>query len=108
VIHIGDLRRRVVLEREQRSADGGGGASVGWQVVATVWAAVKPLSGREKDRYQSLEASLSHRITLRYRAGVSPDMRLRMGARLFDIRAVFSPDERRQWLICLCREIVQP
>ena len=108
MIHIGDLRRRVVLEREQRSDDGGGGATVAWQVVATVWAAIKPLSGREKDRYQGLEATLSHRVTLRYRTDVMPDMRLRMGGRVFDIRAVFSPDERRQWLICLCWEIVRP
>ncbi len=108
MIHIGDLRNRMVLEREQRSADGGGGAAVNWQFVATVWAAVKPLSGREKDRYHSLEATLSHRVVLRYRAGVSPGMRLRMGARLFDIHAVFSPDERRRWLFCLCRETAQP
>jgi head-tail adaptor len=43
-------------------------------------------------------------VSLRYRAGVVPAMRLRKGARIFQILAVIDVEERRRWLKCWCEE----
>jgi head-tail adaptor len=43
-------------------------------------------------------------VTLRYRAGVQPDMRFRKGVRLFLIVTVVNSDERNRWLTCQCEE----
>ena len=102
----GKLSHRVVLEEPARVSDGGGGASITWSPVASLWAAIEPLGGREQARHESLEARLSHRITLRYRAGIRPDMRLRLDARIFTIQAVMNEQEKNRWLVCLCEEVL--
>ena len=103
-VTIGDLRQRLMLERVSRVNDGGGGASESWAVVATLWAALMPLAGNEDLDADALSGSLTHEIWLRYRAGVVPDMRLRMGARIFDVRSVIDVEERGRWLRLLCEE----
>ena len=103
---IGSLRHRVVIQQPVRSADGGGGASLVWSPVASVWAAVEPLSGQEKALYDGIEASLTHRVTLRYRAGLSPEMRFVHAGRSFDIAAIRNVEERNITLICLCTEVI--
>ena len=101
---IGALRHRLVIEAAQRTSDGGGGVSESWQAVATVWGAINPLDGSETVAGEGLAGRLTHAITIRHRAGLAPAMRLRFGARLFEIAAVVDVDERRRQLRCLCRE----
>jgi len=102
----GKLRNRVVLEEAARVSDGGGGAEVVWSPLASLWAAIEPVSGREQARYEGIEATLTHKITLRFREDVRPDMRLRLGARIFNIRAARNEGGQGRWLICLCEEII--
>jgi SPP1 family predicted phage head-tail adaptor len=103
-IHIGDLRTRLTLEAPSRAADGGGGASVTWSTVASVWASVRPTGGGESYALDRVAGRVTHEIVLRYRSGVTPEMRLREGTRVFEIRAAFDPDQRRHWLKCLAEE----
>ncbi len=102
----GKLRRRVVVEEPVRVSDGGGGASLSWSQIANPWAAIEPLSGYERARYEGIEATLSHKITLRFRSGITPHMRLRLDTRIFNIHALRNEDEKDRWLICLCEEII--
>jgi SPP1 family predicted phage head-tail adaptor len=103
-IHIGDLRSRLTLEAPARASDGGGGASVTWNTVATVWASVRPTGGSETYALDRVAGRVTHEIVLRYRAGVTPEMRLREGSRVFEIHAAFDPDQGRRWLKCLAEE----
>jgi SPP1 family predicted phage head-tail adaptor len=103
-IHIGDLRTRMTLEAPSRAADGGGGAVVTWDEVAVPWAKVTPRSGAESFEYDRVAGKVSHEIVIRHRSDVTPEMRFRLGARVFDIRAAFDPDGRRHWLRCLVEE----
>jgi SPP1 family predicted phage head-tail adaptor len=98
---IGELRTRLVLESPVRASDGGGGGDIAWETVAEVWAAVRPVSGGEGFALDRVAGHLSHEVVMRHRAGVTPEMRLREGARVYDIRAVLDPDGRRHWLRCL-------
>ena len=101
---IGRLRHRVLLQAPAGAADGGGGTVAAWSDVATVWAAIAPLTGRERVQAEQVAARASHRVTIRWRAGVTAAMRLSMGARAFAIRAVLDPDGRRRWLELACEE----
>lgn len=103
-MHIGDLRTRLTLEAPSRVADGGGGADVTWSAVAEVWAAVKPVAGVESYALDRLAGKVSHEIVIRYRSDVKPQMRLRAGTRVFDIRVAFDPDARGRWIKCLAEE----
>lgn len=104
---IGKLRHRVVIQAENATPDGAGGFSDPWAsptVVATVWASVVPLSGSEQFRGMQLEDKITHKITMRYRAGVTAKNRIVFGTRPFNIRVVRNIDERDRWLELMCEE----
>ncbi|MEQ1717274.1 MAG: phage head closure protein [Hyphomicrobium sp.] len=103
-VHIGDLDKRVAIEREVRVSDGGGGATVTWAHVAEVWAAIWPRSASESFTQDRVAGTATHDVWMRYRKGVVPGMRLRLDARWFDIRGVIDADERRRWLKCIVEE----
>jgi SPP1 family predicted phage head-tail adaptor len=99
-----DLRHRLTLEELSRVADEGGGFTESWITVATIFADPRPISGEERFEADRLAGSITHEVVLRYRAGVVPAMRLRKGARIFQILAVIDVEERRRWLKCWCEE----
>ncbi len=101
---IADLRHRLVLESRVHVGDGGGGATETWTPITTLWAAVRQKGGREQEAADRLAAKTTTEITIRYREGVTPDMRFRQGTRYFNIRAVLDADGRRRWLRCTCEE----
>jgi SPP1 family predicted phage head-tail adaptor len=103
-LRAGRLRHRIVLQSAGEAADGGGGFTVTWGDVATLWAAIEPLKGSERLRAQQLETPVTHRVTIRHRAGVTAKMRVKFGSRAFNIRAVIDPQERGRTLELLCEE----
>lgn len=103
---IGKLRHRITLQELVKTDDGYGGIVETWQDVATVWAAIEPLKGTERYQAQQVQSELTHKVTIRYRAGIKPQMRILYGNRVFDIEAVIDVDERHRWLELLCSEVV--
>ena len=102
----GKLRHRVEVQAETATPDEGGGWASAWTTAATVWAMVEPLSGRERMWGGAVLGEVTHRVTMRYRAGLTPANRLVYAGRVFDLLAVRDPDERREWLECDVREVV--
>jgi len=103
-IRIGELRHRLALEAVMRVDDGAGGADETWHTIEELWAAIRPLSGSEREAADQIGGRVTHEIWVRYRTGVKPDMRLRGGLRIFEIRAVLDTAERRRFLKCLVEE----
>lgn len=101
---IGAMRHRITIEAVTRSGDGGGGATETWTPVADVWAAIEPVTGTETAAAETPRGAITHTVTMRYRAGLAPAMRLRFGARLFEIVALIDPQSRSRRLKCYCRE----
>lgn len=102
------LRQRIRIEQPDLTPQEGGQFAVTWQEVATVWAKVLPLETRARSAEAVIDGQLvspvSHEITLRYRAGISAEMRLVMGARIFDIRHVVNVGEQGRLLRLLAEE----
>lgn len=103
-IHADDLRHRIVIETAVRTQDGAGGAVLDWQPVANVWAAIWTRSANESVAHDHKSGTATHDIWMRYRRDVTPDMRLRFGARVFDILGVIDVDDRHRWLRCPSEE----
>ncbi|MDH4981298.1 phage head closure protein [Hyphomicrobium sp. D-2] len=101
---IGDLRTRASIETSTSTDDGGGGRAVVWTKLADIWAYVRATTGSENFAHDRLSGSVSHEIVMRHRADVTPGMRIIVGTRVFEIRAVFDPDGRRRWTRCLAQE----
>jgi SPP1 family predicted phage head-tail adaptor len=88
----GELRHRLVLEAPVDTPDGAGGAERTYATVATIWAAVVPVSARGDVAADSLGADVTHRIIIRARTDVSTRHRLRDGARILRIVALRDQD----------------
>lgn len=101
---IGALRGRVTLQQPVRDPDDGGGVEKTWEDVADVWAEVSALSGYEAVAAGRLSGSVTHKVRIRHRLGVGPEMRFAFGGRVLAIVAVTDPDGRRRWLECHCEE----
>jgi SPP1 family predicted phage head-tail adaptor len=104
-ISIGARSRRFVLELPLERPDGFGGVIRSYAPGPQIWGAIEMLSGHERVRADRPEQSLTHRITLRYREGVTGAMRLTSGLRRFAIRAASDPDGSKRDLVCLVEEV---
>lgn len=105
----GKLRQRVKLQAQgARTSDGGGGYTTRWRDVVgagALPACFEALQGNEQLRAMQTEAQATHRVTIRYRSGVTAAMRFLLGSRAFEIVAPpVDPEERHQWLQILVRE----
>jgi SPP1 family predicted phage head-tail adaptor len=85
MIGPGALRDRLVLEQPVETPDGAGGVTRSYAGVATLWAAVTPVSARDVVVADDLTATVTHRIVIRARDDVTTRHRLRDGARIFRI-----------------------
>jgi SPP1 family predicted phage head-tail adaptor len=100
----GQMTARLVLEAPLETPDGQGGAAVSFTEVAAFWARIEPVSEQREEQAGADVFTLMHRIWLRARDDIRPGMRLRKGTRVFAVRTWRDPDERGNYLVCLCEE----
>lgn len=110
----GRLRHRVRIEKEDYLRDSHGDiirdpitgeTSRGWVEVATVWAAVEPLQGREFFESGAVQSQVTTRIRMRYRPGLTPAMRLVHGDDVHEIEAIIDPQTRHEQLQIMCKRL---
>lgn len=105
------LTRKLVLEAPERTPDGAGGFTTTWTVLGTLWAEVKPGTGRERAAEFATVARIPYRITLRAApegapSRPRPEQRFRTGTRIFRILAVTEADPGARYLTCFAEEEV--
>ncbi|WP_342594527.1 phage head closure protein [Salinicola lusitanus] len=105
-MQAGKLRHRIELQQKGtgRNPDTGGVIDE-WQPVKTVWASIEPLSAREFIAAGAPQASVTTRITIRYRDGVTAQMRAVSRGKIYNIEGVL-PDAKsgREYLTLPCSE----
>lgn len=75
-LDAGRLRHRIILQKQQETQDPQSGAIVvTWIDVATVWAAIEPVSAREFVSAQNEISKITTKIIVRYRDDVTAKMR---------------------------------
>lgn len=102
----GPLRHRVTIQEKAGTGQDGYGEDLPvWSDVATVWAAVEPLRGREFLEAQRAGAEVTTRIRIRYRDGIEPEMRVSWGDHTYDIEAILHIEERQREIHLMCKEL---
>ncbi len=104
-VSIASRRSRLTLQALAEAETPLGGATLGWQTIATVWGALEMKSGRETEEGGQTIGPRTGRITLPFREGIDARNRFRLGSRLLEITAAFDPDGARRILVCLVREV---
>lgn len=101
---IGQLDRRIRIEQPEVARDSAyGSQQITWSEVATVWAQVRENTQGERTADNLRTATRTTTVTVRYRAGIVPTMRLVYGARVLAIVGVLERG-RRQWLELQCED----
>lgn len=103
-IKVGRMDRRVMLQDRSVSPSSFGEPVPAWVDVAELWAAVEPLGSSEIWRAQAAESDATHRVMIRWRAGVSDRMRLIYQGRILEIESVANEGEKDRVLTLVCRE----
>jgi SPP1 family predicted phage head-tail adaptor len=106
LVRGGRLRERITIQRRSNSRNEYGEENL-WTDIATVWAGVEPLSGREFFTALQAQADVTTRIVCRYAseiASVTPKDRIKHGAVYFDIRSVIDPQNRHRELQFMCTQ----
>ncbi len=101
-LRAGLLDRQVRLERRFEDTDDSGQAVVRWLPLATVWARVEPLGGREGFGQQQFVATGDLRFTIRWRDDVTPLHRVVHEDVPYDVVTV-AEDGRREALLIVGR-----
>lgn len=101
---VGEFRHRLILEVANETGDGAGGVTRVFAPLGQVWAKIDPVSFDDRVLSDQRLGVLTHRITLRHREGLTLSHRFVLGARVFVIRALRDPDERRCFVECLVEE----
>ena len=100
---IGRLNRRIVIQEKTVTRDAYGGESISWTDVATVWAAVLPIRGREYVAIREAGAELTTRFVIRHRDGVTPAMRIAYGGGYYNIESVIDSEDGHRFLELMAR-----
>lgn len=104
---IGTLRDRVQLQRKDSAPEADGGHAVTFVPLATVWARVYALSGRETRHADGKSATISHTVVLRYRTDLAPGDRIIYRGRPLEIVSAEDLNGRRAYLSCTCAHTQQ-
>ena len=110
---IGSLDKRITLQSRSATLDDYGQELNSWNNVATVWASIMPIGGREKLRAMAIESELTHTVAIRYDVRFLPPKTVDAwrisyttpaGVRIFNITAARDVDEGRRTIIFDCTE----
>lgn len=106
-INAGKYRHVITFQALQDTADTYGENTATWVNTITTRAGIFPISGKEyySTQLETKTPEITHKIQLRYQSGITSEMRVKFGDRIFDI---ISPpinfQEKRLELQLMCRE----
>lgn len=107
-MEAGRLRHRVTIQsrRPPELRNSTGEVITAWVDVDTVWASIDPVSGLENVDREAWQATVTQKVRIRRRAGVTPDMRVTVGTRIFNIKAVLETNLPTE-MVLMCEEVIQ-
>lgn len=82
----GQLDQRVTIQSFTQAGDGGGGGPKTWTTIATVWAKVTPMGGKERLQAAQLESPANYHVTIRRRTDITAAKRILWQGKALNIR----------------------
>ena len=101
---LGALRQKFVIQLNTPTRTEAGAEVDSWATFLSVHGSVEPLIGREWFANNTMQQRVSHRIRMRYQAGILPKMRIFYDSRVLKIESVLNVEERDRELLLMCQE----
>lgn len=105
-INAGKYRHVIAIEKLDKNKNKYGEPTNKWIEFLQVRAAIYPISGREFFSAEKVNSEVTHKINIRYIKGLTPDMRIKFGDRLFSIISIINFQERNTELQILAKELL--
>lgn len=104
-------KHRIVIQSLSETIDDFGAPVSTWSTQSTVWSAIKPMSGNERFVHEQLEATATHKFTIRYQSAleniaVVGRYRITWNSRIFNIRQVRNIETENRFLEIIAEENV--
>lgn len=99
-LRAGTLSSKVSIQQPVTAQDALGQPIQAWVEVAKVWANIADISGREFIASGAMQHTVQTKITIRYRAGIVPAMRVVHQADSYNIEAVLTQGSLSLLLMC--------
>ncbi|QRN84841.1 phage head closure protein [Clostridia bacterium] len=106
MMKIGRLRKQIAIEVSMTGRDSFGAETSEWVQFAKVWAEVSPISGKEYVSFSQVNAEITTKITIRYLAGLTTEMRVLFKDRIFEIISIINYEEKNVSLLLMCKEVI--
>jgi SPP1 family predicted phage head-tail adaptor len=94
----GKIDQRIQIQRKTLADDGAGGKTSTWATVATVWAGVTPMSGREMLDRGGMIAASKVRFVVRNNITVGETDRISWQGKVYNIREILDAGSRPLYL----------
>lgn len=102
----GNLRKKIIIQQSSQTQSATGSPKEVWADFLTTYVAIIPQSAKEFFK-AGTHAEITHKIEMRYRPGIKPDMRIKYGERIFEIEAPpINVREENKVLHILCSECI--
>ncbi|WDU84211.1 phage head closure protein [Caloramator sp. Dgby_cultured_2] len=103
---IGDLRHRITFQKYISTIDEEGFATQEWQDIASVWAAVKNLYGREYWEAAAIQAENTVKFTIRYRNDIDNTMRIKFNNKYYNIIFIDNIKYQNKFIEIKAQEVI--
>ena len=101
---IGDLRNKIALQSRVDVSDGMGGFTTQWTTTANIQAKVEAVSARENFFAGKIKHRVTHKVTIRKRAGVEASMRILFRGITLQVRGIGPTEYRDRFLVLDCEQ----
>jgi SPP1 family predicted phage head-tail adaptor len=104
-MRAGRLSQRITFQRKTESLDAYREDVGSWTNIATVYAAVEPISGKEFFAALQVQSDITTRIVCRYSSdvyGITTKDRISHGSDIYDINEILNPGSRNKELQFMC------
>jgi len=106
-MQAGKLRHRVTFQQLTEQKDTHGAGKNTWVDVCTVYARIRPLTGRSLFAAQQNHSEVTGMIDIRYDARITAKMRAVFEGKIYSIHAVIDPELRHKELNLMVSEGVR-
>lgn len=96
MLKSGLMDQKATIETPTEGTNSIGEPTFTYSTFATRWMALLPLSGAERVASLQNEGTVTHRVRMRYTAGLKPKMRLVSQGRTFEIDSVVERGRREE------------
>lgn len=101
----GELRDRIIFLEEVPWTGPVKPLRPDYEEYTKTWAKIEYLKGREFWAAKAVEAETTVKFTIRYRADITPDMKIDAGSRMFNITGILPVDNKKTYLVIHGKEV---